>query len=330
MDIETKPDKKVDVADVTTVSLRDMYMRLCACRDFEIKLQWERAVFLTAFLIACFAGYGSFMLSVHQHGYGSLSSLLVKCIPIAITFVGIVLSLFWILMAKGSKAWYEHYEQAIAAFAKEHTPAGVFEYMLSHQWCALSDIKKNPMSNGILNFKGGCYSVSKIVIAIGIGSLIIWSVLFVLHCGIAVWGPMSMWRILNLAQIYKVIILLSLIILSPFLVNKFLVKKVGSGYLKICDASLPHSVSLTLKRCNWFLGGFSISKAVNWIKDNKSDSSHWYFLIGKDRIACFDGDGNEKTLKDITALDKDFSVVLKKLPFIGMFQMLYSFEVTVK
>ena len=222
MDIETKPDKKVDVADVTTVSLRDMYMRLCACRDFEIKLQWERAVFLTAFLIACFAGYGSFMLSVHQHGYGSLSSLLVKCIPIAITFVGIVLSLFWILMAKGSKAWYEHYEQAIAAFAKEHTPAGVFEYMLAHQWYSLSDIKRNPMSNGILNFKGGCYSVSKIVIAIGVGSLIIWSMLFVLHSCSVIFGPISRWFFSGWNHWIKVAVFIILIVVAFAVVHHFL------------------------------------------------------------------------------------------------------------
>lgn len=327
MDIETKPNKKVDVADVTTVSLRDMYMRLCACRDFEIKLQWERAVFLTAFLIACFAGYGSFLLSVHEHGYGSLSSLVIKCIPIVITFAGIVLSLLWILMAKGSKAWYEHYEQAISAFAKKYS-GDVHEYMMSHRWCDMLEQNRNVMSDGVVNFKGGAYSVSKIVIAIGICSLMSWCSLFILHCAIAVWGPISMWRIFNCAHLYEAIIFLFSI--SLFLVMKILTKKCGSGYLKICDMFLGKPQRLILKREKRFFGVFSISKAVNWIKDNKSDSSHWYLLIGKDRNACFDGDGNEKTLKDITALDKDFSVVLKKLPSIGMFQMLYSFEVTIK
>ena len=165
MDIETLPEKKVDFSDVSTVSLRDIYMRLCACRDFEIKLQWERAVFLTAFLIACFAGYGSFLLSVHQHGAGggNFSSFVTNGIFITLTFVGVALSFLWILMAKGSKAWYEHYEQAITAFAKKHATKEVPEYMMAHRWYDMPYIDRSPMSNCVFNFKGGAYSVSKII-----------------------------------------------------------------------------------------------------------------------------------------------------------------------
>ena len=197
MDIETLPEKKVDVNDVSEVSLRDIYMRLCTCRDFEIKLQWERSVFLTAFLIACFAGYGSFLLSVHQNGIGNLSPLVVKGIPLVITFVGIVLSLFWIFMAKGSKAWYEHYEKAIASFAINNpvANANVTKDMMSHIWRKMKDIKRDSMSNCYLSLYGGAYSVSKIVIAIGISAFVIWNVLFLLHLGLVFWGPMSGWEI---------------------------------------------------------------------------------------------------------------------------------------
>ena len=199
MDIETLPEKKVDVNDVSKVSPRDIYMRLCACRDFEIKLQWERAVFLTAFLIACFAGYGSFLLSVHQHGVGAgnFSPLVVNGVFIALTFVGVVLSLLWILMAKGSKAWYEHYEQAIAAFAINHPVANVSPDMLSHSWYKMSGIKRDSFSNSVFSFTGGRYSVSKIVIAIGICSFVTWSVLFLIHLGIVFWGPVNGWEILK-------------------------------------------------------------------------------------------------------------------------------------
>ena len=191
----------VSLEDNSKVSLRDIYVRLCMCRDFEIKLQWERAVFLTAFLIACFAGYGSFLLSVHQYGAGAgnLSPLVINGTFITLTFVGLVLSLLWILMAKGSKAWYEHYEQAIAAFAiNQHVAnANVSQDMMAHTWYKLPGIKRDSMSNWIFSLNGGGYSVSKIVIAIGICSFVNWSILFLIHLGIAFWGPVSGWDVLK-------------------------------------------------------------------------------------------------------------------------------------
>ena len=235
MDIETLPKKKVDVSDVSEVSLRDIYMRLCACRDFEIKLQWERAVFLTAFLIACFAGYGSFLLSVHQHGAGNFSSLVINGIFMTLTFVGVVLSLLWILMAKGSKAWYEHYEQAIAAFAINYPVANVSPDMLSHTWYKMPNIKRDSMSNWIVMPTGGECSVSKIVIAIGICSFVIWSSLFLIHLGVAFWGSVSGWDILkgwNWVKAHKLLgycfVAFATIIGVPLLLILWL----KSGYLK--------------------------------------------------------------------------------------------------
>ena len=191
-------ETKVRLTDCSEVSSRDIYMRLCACRDFEIKLQWERAVFLTAFLIACFSGYGAFALSVHQHGNGFLSGFVVKLIPVCISFVGVILSLFWILMAKGSKAWYEHYECAITAYSqligKQEELSPVSSKVLGHNWVELRDIKRKSMSDSIFKLKGGCYSVSKIVIAIGILSLLIWASLFLTHVVIFFAGPVSGWN----------------------------------------------------------------------------------------------------------------------------------------
>jgi hypothetical protein len=294
MDIETKPDKKADVADVTTVSLRDMYMRLCACRDFEIKLQWERAVFLTAFLIACFAGYGSFMLSVHQHGYGSLSSLLVKCIPIAITFVGIVLSLFWILMAKGSKAWYEHYEQAIAAFARMYAPNGMPDYMIAHRWTDMPDMSRDSMSNNIFRFNGGTYSVSKIVVAIGTCSMIVWGSLFILHCGVAIFGPVSMWSIFNISHQWKSLMLVLLVVMVCVGVYFLIIRNLKSGYLKNVEILLLESnlrfVKIKVDRC---------SLIKNWIKNQKKQA-RWYVEFNNKSIrvySCIDGEIEERIIK---------------------------------
>ena len=270
--------------DGSKVSPRDIYMRLCACRDFEIKLQWERAVFLTAFLIACYAGYGSFLLSVHQHGYGSLSSLLVKCIPVVITFVGVVLSLLWIFMAKGSKAWYEHYEQAIAAFARTHASKDVPEYMMAHRLYDMPGIERSAMSNCIFSFKGGAYSVSKIVIAIGLCSLAIWSMLFVLHCCVTILGPISKWGVLDVGHWVKVIALLSLIVVALLLTYFRLAKKIGSDYLGLVESILPKSKNIKMGKTSWTSARGS---ARDWIKKQKKKTKR-YVLIEKDKITIYE------------------------------------------
>ena len=284
--------------DGSKVSLKDIYMRLCACRDFEIKLQWERAVFLTAFLIACFAGYGSFLLSVHVHGYGCLSSLLVKCIPVVISFVGIVLSLLWILMAKGSKAWYEHYEQAIAAFAKKHATTDVPEYVMAHRWYVMPEIFRSPMSNGILNFKGGAYSVSKIVIAIGICSLMIWGMLFLIHCGVAIFGSISKWEILNIDHWVKTVVFLLMIVGAFLLVHFQLTRKLGSGYMKNVKSILMEVKDFKVKKTAWTsTNGLS---ARDWIKGQKTGR---YVLVEKGKITIYEyaeSEVKEETVNFIT------------------------------
>lgn len=282
MDIETLPKKKVDVSDVSEVSPRDIYMRLCACRDFEIKLQWERAVFLTAFLIACFAGYGSFLLSVHQHGAGAgnFSSLVINGIFITLTFVGVVLSLLWILMAKGSKAWYEHYEQAIAAFAKTKATTEVPEYMLAHRWYDMKGILRNPMSSNVFSLKGGAYSVSKIVIAIGICSLMIWSALFVIHCVDTIFGSISKFFEPNQQWGKVLVVLLAVVALA--VVIFLLIKKIRSGYLKIVESILPKANDLKLRKTTWNSKDGAVK---DWIRTQKKGK---YVLIEKDKITIYE------------------------------------------
>jgi hypothetical protein len=313
--------RKLNVSDVSEVSPRDIYMRLCACRDFEIKLQWERAVFLTAFLIACFAGYGSFLLSVGQHGCGesNFSPLVINGIFITLTFVGVVLSLLWILMAKGSKAWYEHYEQAIAAFAKmsgsqdnasgtqgnadgDQVNAGgskeksgtaqgattnsVPEYMMAHRWYDMPDIERCAMSNSVFCLKGGAYSVSKIVIAIGICSLLIWGTLFLVHCGVAVSGPISRWC--ESSDWLKIVSVTALVIIALFLAwlaLYSLTRILGSGYLEKVKVFLPKHVS-DLKKEAWTP---QCGPVKEWISHQPEDKrARRYVLVEEKRTVVYD------------------------------------------
>lgn len=176
------------------ITLKDAYEELWRCRDFELSHLWQRSVFLGAFLLAMFAGYGSVVLDCLEHGIANRSLANVLCC--AMTVIGIMLSFFWIMMAKGSKAWYERYERAIYSFT---TIAGIDEAVQDELIVdgaksiigfAYGDQKEfkecsAPVSNWLHDTKGGAYSPSKINIAIGHLSLSIWLMLSIAHILIA-------------------------------------------------------------------------------------------------------------------------------------------------
>lgn len=211
------------IIDSPKISYRDIYFRMWACRDFEISHVWQRAIFLTAFLIACFAGYGGLVLSVITPGKSILSFAHANGIAFAITIVGMVVSLLWVMMAKGSKMWYENYEKAIDAFRNSSKiKSDSFDPGVNDiAGMKLSDIEgfKYPeMSDWVWSTKGGNFSVSRINIFIGQFSCLIWGVLMFVHVALAKCGGrrISDLRCLELAlthwAIMVIIVVLSLLI----------------------------------------------------------------------------------------------------------------------
>ena len=202
MDIETLQGKKVEIADASTLSPRDLYLQICKNRDFEISLVWQRAIFLTAFLLGCFTAYGSIVLRFFKDGEGL--SLATNTICFLVTLVGIVISLIWIMMAKGSKAWYELYESAIKAFVVSHNASGsclcgtMDVSVAQNDWRGViknaagnnSGIKEPERSACWMSTDGGAYSVSRINIFIGQFAFVVWGLLSVGHILIAC-GKMS-------------------------------------------------------------------------------------------------------------------------------------------
>lgn len=113
-------------------------------------------------------------------------------IPLTLTYLGAVFSLLWILMGKGSKAWYEVYEDSIAKMSdykevwkeaasrfaddentlfdtdKEHKKHEALSQFLFGK---MSRKKGTAYSDSIRSLAGGGFSVSKINIMIGIISL---------------------------------------------------------------------------------------------------------------------------------------------------------------
>lgn len=174
---------------ITTKDIRDSLWR---CRDFELSHLWQRSIFLTTILVLCFTGYGVVTIKLFDNVeyVVSSSTYMLNNIALVLCLVNIIFSSLWIMMAKGSKAWYERYEYAIDAFecdeslvSKEvlnsgirKSPIGGFQYQL------LKGYDATDINDCIFKCQGGAYSPSKINIAIGQISFVIWCVAFIIHC----------------------------------------------------------------------------------------------------------------------------------------------------
>ena len=170
------------------ITYSDIYKGLWECRDFELEHYWQRAVFLTAFLLACYAGYGTLIIQCVTAEKMQLPFQAVNGVAFVICMVGVLLSLLWIMMAKGSKAWYEKYESAISAFVERYKEKGAFEDDLGEiagfgiMWC--DEFVSQTRSDWLWNAFGGRYSVSRINVAIGHLSTLIWTGLVLLHISV--------------------------------------------------------------------------------------------------------------------------------------------------
>lgn len=160
---------------------KDIYESLWRCRDFELSHLWQRSVFLTAFLLLAYTGYGVLMLQVMTVELGVLQMRVLLCVGLVILLVGMLLSQLWIMMAKGSKAWYEVYENAI--YKIEHNPDYASEIVVDkmpEDGVIHGEVIGNEKPNDSLwSVNAGAYSPSKINIVIGQLSYIIFLLVYV-------------------------------------------------------------------------------------------------------------------------------------------------------
>lgn len=182
--------------DKELISLSDIYKGLWKCRDFELSHYWQRAIFLTAFLMACYAGYGAFIMSCLTASSLKVGFEMGNCIALAMTLVGLFLSLLWLMMAKGSKTWYERYEAAITAFVEKYgDDKNVFERDAGKYagFCSVNmeTFKAEPISDWLWKPCGGTYSVSRMNIALGHISVLIWTILMGVHLYVVKMGCKS-------------------------------------------------------------------------------------------------------------------------------------------
>ncbi len=146
--------------------------RLWKCRDFELTHFWQRSVFLGTFLVVIYGGYGALV----KIGLEKIFTMEIHGIALGIALVGSIFSIMWIMMAKGSKFWYEMYEKKIYAFEEQYTP----NYMSMDDDCD----EKNEIPQSIFLFGNAHahrFSLTKLTIIMGQVSAGIFYVLMNVH-----------------------------------------------------------------------------------------------------------------------------------------------------
>ena len=181
---------KFTVEDVTKhhasrIEPKDIYTTLWRCRDFELSHLWQRSVFLTAFLVLAYTGYGFCVFA--QVGLdpsmpdGIYTTIVVM--GLFILYVGMLLSQLWIMMGKASKAWYERYEQAIYNLEHDNqfTMTLVTETMSEKKMMHGDLPLPSPCDRNLFSTNAGAFSPSRINIFIGQFSWFLLFVTYIVH-----------------------------------------------------------------------------------------------------------------------------------------------------
>lgn len=161
------------------ITPKKLYKEAWECRNFEISHLWQRSIFLGAFLLAIAGGYGNTLLKVYVPESPITNFWKSQLILYGLCWLGIVFSFLWIMMAKGSKYWYERYEANICYFQEKFISSEVDADV--PYYGENSKIEHNKLSQNIFSTKPAHYSVSKVNICIGIVSLVAWSFLCMIH-----------------------------------------------------------------------------------------------------------------------------------------------------
>ena len=161
-------DKQIRVSHK---ELRETFYKL---RDFEISNLWQRSIFLSALLVLFFPAYGVLVSKILD---GTDNTIIYNEICCALALCAIAFSIIWIMMAKGSKAWYEVYEIKICEIEKKEDLEIEEEYTME----GMEKKTWEGADTNLMTNKAGRYSVSKLNILIGRFLMIIWTIIFAIH-----------------------------------------------------------------------------------------------------------------------------------------------------
>lgn len=160
---------------------KDLYQHLWEGRKFELSHFWQRSIFLTGIFVVLLASYGKVVFTMYFPEEGIVDTSSIQHLIVwGLSLLCLIFSMLWIMMSKGSKYWYERYEESLnALFEKSSLLNNTTENMPRHG--VLYHPSDERYSDNIFSTNAGGYSVSKVNITIGIIGVFVFSILNVIH-----------------------------------------------------------------------------------------------------------------------------------------------------
>lgn len=82
--------------------------------NFEINNLWQRSLFLFGFLVLIYTAYGNLQIDcLKENSFKICDNIFIHKLSCGICIVGVIFSILWIMMAKGSKNIQNCYEKMI-------------------------------------------------------------------------------------------------------------------------------------------------------------------------------------------------------------------------
>lgn len=119
----------------------------------------------------------SFCVLTARRRPAAANPLVVNEIACAAALLGMSFAVIWIMMAKGSKAWYEVYERYIFEIEREETDG----LKIPERYRLGALCRPWEMNSNLFSKKAGRYSPSRLNITIGTVLMTAWFVIFLLH-----------------------------------------------------------------------------------------------------------------------------------------------------
>lgn len=193
------------------VPLKELRKEFYKIRKFEIQNLWQRSIFLITFIVILITGYANLTekLLLERDKWltnSDFSDIHIHVICCILAILGFIFSSIWIMMAKGSKAWYEIYEKRICQIEKELQVRVEYKMQPGAPW---------RLDNSFLSTDPGTYSVSRINIMLGQILLFIFGGASCIHIGCIIGLILTDTRYVILAIISAILILF--FITGPFL-----------------------------------------------------------------------------------------------------------------
>lgn len=160
----------IDVANRVEIKNRERFKQVLDIRKFEIELYWKRASYFWVFNSLAFSAYGAVYVKLADHSTGIAAAQdneMLRDLLVCVSCVGLVVSLAWVLVNKGSKFWQENWETHLDLIERDIVGDLYKTVYETHTSCCF----KNLLTGS------GKFSVSKVNQLISIYAVLLWCIM---------------------------------------------------------------------------------------------------------------------------------------------------------